>query len=229
MLTFLCWQPIGARQFWERYCSDAANPGTKSTDLCNYIHKIFQHLLQVSCLLYWIVCGFHFQDIKSEVNLGATQRSLPLDPASVYGNGIMQSKPGLVNAGKLDSFLLEEWKLAVSSIVNGICGIDWLSELISGLNPAVGNLPLKGWPLTVSVMVETHLSFKISLRMSIVCLWLFCSYLEMACYTGYWSNPAEFGCTSSKTSFTWCKSISAFATTTTATAPGTSSSTRQSC
>uniref|UniRef100_A0A1D1YR16 Transcriptional corepressor LEUNIG n=1 Tax=Anthurium amnicola TaxID=1678845 RepID=A0A1D1YR16_9ARAE len=36
------------------------------------------------------------QDIKSEVNLGVTQRSSPVDP---YGPGIMQSKSGLANAG----------------------------------------------------------------------------------------------------------------------------------
>ncbi|XP_021896936.1 transcriptional corepressor LEUNIG_HOMOLOG-like, partial [Carica papaya] len=54
-------------------------------------------------------------DIKSEVNLSASQRSLPMDPSSMYSQGIMQSKPGMGNAG---------------------------------LNPGVGGLPLKGWPLT---------------------------------------------------------------------------------
>ncbi|TXG72565.1 hypothetical protein EZV62_001144 [Acer yangbiense] len=54
-------------------------------------------------------------DIKGEINLGATQRSMPMDPSSIYSQGIMQSKPGLGNAG---------------------------------LNPGVGGLPLKGWPLT---------------------------------------------------------------------------------
>ncbi|XP_042517300.1 transcriptional corepressor LEUNIG_HOMOLOG-like isoform X4 [Macadamia integrifolia] len=38
-------------------------------------------------------------DIKSEVNLGVTQRSLPMDPSSIYGQGIMQSKSGLGGAG----------------------------------------------------------------------------------------------------------------------------------
>ncbi|KAL4643829.1 hypothetical protein ACJW31_02G101900 [Castanea mollissima] len=55
------------------------------------------------------------QDIKSEVNIGATQRSLPMDPSPMYAQGIMQSKPGIGN---------------------------------TGLNPGVGGLPLKGWPLT---------------------------------------------------------------------------------
>ncbi|KAF3974567.1 hypothetical protein CMV_002118 [Castanea mollissima] len=54
-------------------------------------------------------------DIKSEVNIGATQRSLPMDPSPMYAQGIMQSKPGIGN---------------------------------TGLNPGVGGLPLKGWPLT---------------------------------------------------------------------------------
>ncbi|TYJ42758.1 hypothetical protein E1A91_A03G109200v1 [Gossypium mustelinum] len=39
------------------------------------------------------------QDIKGEVNLGGTQRSMPMDPSSIYGQGIMQSKPGIGNAG----------------------------------------------------------------------------------------------------------------------------------
>ncbi|XP_054805840.1 transcriptional corepressor LEUNIG_HOMOLOG isoform X2 [Prosopis cineraria] len=55
------------------------------------------------------------QDIKSEVNMGGMQRSLPMDPSSIYGQGAMQSKPGIVNPG---------------------------------LNPGVGGLTLKGWPLT---------------------------------------------------------------------------------
>lgn len=55
------------------------------------------------------------QDIKSEVNLGGTQRSMPMDHSLIYGQGIMQSKPGIGN---------------------------------TGLNPGVGSLPLKGWPLT---------------------------------------------------------------------------------
>nr|VDC88778.1 unnamed protein product [Brassica oleracea] len=54
-------------------------------------------------------------EIKSEVNLGASPRQLPVDPSTVYGQGILQSKPGMGSAG---------------------------------LNPGVGALPLKGWPLT---------------------------------------------------------------------------------
>lgn len=38
-------------------------------------------------------------DIKSEVNLGATQKSLPMDPSSIYGQAIFQSKSGLGGAG----------------------------------------------------------------------------------------------------------------------------------
>ncbi|BFG13786.1 hypothetical protein CerSpe_000600 [Prunus speciosa] len=37
-------------------------------------------------------------DIKSEVNMGTAQRSLPMD-SSIYGQGMMQSKPGMGNAG----------------------------------------------------------------------------------------------------------------------------------
>ncbi|XP_011020662.1 PREDICTED: transcriptional corepressor LEUNIG-like [Populus euphratica] len=38
-------------------------------------------------------------DVKQEVNLGAAQRSLPMDPSTIYGQGIMQSKPGIGNSG----------------------------------------------------------------------------------------------------------------------------------
>ncbi|GLT55301.1 hypothetical protein SLA2020_284380 [Shorea laevis] len=38
-------------------------------------------------------------DIKGEVNMSANQRSLPMDPSPMYAQGIMQSKPGMGNAG----------------------------------------------------------------------------------------------------------------------------------
>ncbi|CAI8602016.1 unnamed protein product [Vicia faba] len=38
-------------------------------------------------------------DIKSEVNMGNMQRSLPMDHSSIYGQGGMQSKSGITNAG----------------------------------------------------------------------------------------------------------------------------------
>lgn len=38
--------------------------------------------------------------MKGEVNLGVAQRSLPMDPSTIYGQGIMQSKPGLGTPGK---------------------------------------------------------------------------------------------------------------------------------
>ncbi|KAF0933420.1 hypothetical protein E2562_018524 [Oryza meyeriana var. granulata] len=38
-------------------------------------------------------------DIKSEGNMGVAQRSLPMDPSSLYGQGIIQPKPGLSGAG----------------------------------------------------------------------------------------------------------------------------------
>ncbi|KAK4408217.1 Transcriptional corepressor LEUNIG [Sesamum angolense] len=38
-------------------------------------------------------------DIKGEVNLGTTQKSLPMDPSSIYGQAILQSKSGLGGAG----------------------------------------------------------------------------------------------------------------------------------
>ncbi|KAG5567298.1 hypothetical protein RHGRI_002754 [Rhododendron griersonianum] len=38
-------------------------------------------------------------DIKQEVNMGASQKSMPMDPSSVYGQAILQSKSGLGGAG----------------------------------------------------------------------------------------------------------------------------------
>ncbi|XP_072969042.1 transcriptional corepressor LEUNIG_HOMOLOG-like isoform X1 [Typha angustifolia] len=38
-------------------------------------------------------------DIKSEGNLGVSQRSLSMDPSSIYGQGIMQPKSGLAGVG----------------------------------------------------------------------------------------------------------------------------------
>ncbi|CAN6688587.1 unnamed protein product [Malus baccata var. baccata] len=38
-------------------------------------------------------------DIKTEVSLGTPQKSLPMDPSSIYGQAILQSKSGLSSAG----------------------------------------------------------------------------------------------------------------------------------
>ncbi|GMP90404.1 hypothetical protein CsSME_00041553 [Camellia sinensis var. sinensis] len=38
-------------------------------------------------------------DIKQEVNLGTPQKSLPMDPSSIYGQAILQPKSGLGGAG----------------------------------------------------------------------------------------------------------------------------------
>ncbi|RCV08875.1 hypothetical protein SETIT_1G362300v2 [Setaria italica] len=38
-------------------------------------------------------------DIKGEGNMGVPQRSLPMDPSSLYGQGIIHPKPGLSGAG----------------------------------------------------------------------------------------------------------------------------------
>ncbi|XP_022924685.1 transcriptional corepressor LEUNIG_HOMOLOG-like isoform X1 [Cucurbita moschata] len=54
-------------------------------------------------------------DIKPEVSMGGTQRSLPMDPSSVYGSGLMQSKPGIGNTGLnsgVNSLPLKGWPLA---------------------------------------------------------------------------------------------------------------------
>ncbi|KMZ69802.1 putative WD-repeat protein [Zostera marina] len=55
------------------------------------------------------------QDIKGEVNLGGAQRSLPMDPSSIYGAGILQSKSGLgpagMNTGGVSGLPLKGWPL----------------------------------------------------------------------------------------------------------------------
>ncbi|XP_047182052.1 transcriptional corepressor LEUNIG_HOMOLOG isoform X6 [Vigna umbellata] len=54
------------------------------------------------------------QDIKGEVNMGAMQRSLPMDPSSIYGQGGMQSKTGIANTGLnagVGSLTLKGWPL----------------------------------------------------------------------------------------------------------------------
>ncbi|XP_022980229.1 transcriptional corepressor LEUNIG_HOMOLOG-like isoform X3 [Cucurbita maxima] len=54
-------------------------------------------------------------DIKPDVSMGGTQRSLPMDPSSVYGSGLMQSKPGIGNTGLnsgVNSLPLKGWPLA---------------------------------------------------------------------------------------------------------------------
>ncbi|CAI0561046.1 unnamed protein product [Linum tenue] len=52
-------------------------------------------------------------DIKTEVNLGPTQKSLPMDPSSIYGQAILHSKSGLgagVNQGAI-GLPLKGWPL----------------------------------------------------------------------------------------------------------------------
>lgn len=54
-------------------------------------------------------------DIKSEVNMGTAQRSLPMDPSSIYGQGMMQPKPGIANTGLnpgVSAIPLKGWPLA---------------------------------------------------------------------------------------------------------------------
>ncbi|XP_015574101.1 transcriptional corepressor LEUNIG_HOMOLOG isoform X2 [Ricinus communis] len=77
------------------------------------------------------------QDIKSEVNLGAAQRSLPMDPSSIYGQGIMQSKPGIGNAGLnpgVSSLPLKGWPLTVIDQIRPSLGAQVQRPLLHGAN-----------------------------------------------------------------------------------------------
>ncbi|KAJ8432541.1 hypothetical protein Cgig2_009305 [Carnegiea gigantea] len=56
-------------------------------------------------------------EIKSEVNMAAAQKSLPMDPSSIYGQAILQSKSGLGSAGMnpgINGLPLKGWPLTVS-------------------------------------------------------------------------------------------------------------------
>ncbi|KAI3865275.1 hypothetical protein MKX03_012865 [Papaver bracteatum] len=64
-------------------------------------------------------------DIKGEINLGVNQRSLPMDPSSIYGQGSMQSKSGLGGAAGLNQGVsglpLKGWPLT-NQIIPGSLG-----------------------------------------------------------------------------------------------------------
>ncbi|KAI3932810.1 hypothetical protein MKX01_031792 [Papaver californicum] len=64
-------------------------------------------------------------DIKGEINLGVNQRSLPMDPSSIYGQGSMQPKSGLGGAAGLNQGVsglpLKGWPLT-NQIIPGSLG-----------------------------------------------------------------------------------------------------------
>lgn len=47
--------------------------------------------------------------------MSTAQRSLPMDPSSLYGQSMMQSKPGIGNAGMLSDYL-EGIKIQVKGV-----------------------------------------------------------------------------------------------------------------
>ncbi|KAA3480439.1 Transcriptional corepressor LEUNIG-like protein [Gossypium australe] len=84
-------------------------------------------LQQIQALILLTFFCYLEKDIKGDVNMGGPQRAMPMDP-SIYGQGIMQSKPGIGN---------------------------------TGLNPGVGSLPLKGWPLTGIDQIRPNLGAQV--------------------------------------------------------------------
>ncbi|KAL2932864.1 Transcriptional corepressor [Bienertia sinuspersici] len=50
----------------------------------------------------------YIEDIKSEVNIGGSQKSLPMDPSSIYGQAILQSKSGLGSAAAQQQQVLSQ-------------------------------------------------------------------------------------------------------------------------
>lgn len=82
-------------------------------------------------------------EIKSEVNIGAPQKSLPMDPSSIYGQAIMQSKSGLGGPGLsqgVTSLPLKGWPLT---------GIDHLRPSLA-LQVQKPNLPTQNQFLLAS-------------------------------------------------------------------------------
>ncbi|PON60795.1 WD repeat containing protein [Trema orientale] len=82
-------------------------------------------------------------DIKSEVNIGAPQKSLPMDPSSIYGQAILQSKSGLGSAGLnqgVTNLPLKGWPLT---------GIDQLRPNL-GVQVQKPNLPTQNQFLLAS-------------------------------------------------------------------------------
>ncbi|XP_041005106.1 transcriptional corepressor LEUNIG_HOMOLOG-like isoform X1 [Juglans microcarpa x Juglans regia] len=82
-------------------------------------------------------------DIKSEVSLGASQKSLPMDPSSVYGQAIFQSKSGVGGAGLnqgITGLPLKGWPLT---------GIDQLRPSL-GVQVQKPNLPTQSQFLLAS-------------------------------------------------------------------------------
>ncbi|KAJ4833166.1 hypothetical protein Tsubulata_044256 [Turnera subulata] len=73
-------------------------------------------------------------DIKSEVNLGAAQRSMPMDP-SIYGQGIIQSKPGMgtaaLNPG-VSNLPLKGWPLTGIDQIRPTLGAQVQRPLLHG-------------------------------------------------------------------------------------------------
>ncbi|XP_020275817.1 transcriptional corepressor LEUNIG_HOMOLOG isoform X2 [Asparagus officinalis] len=64
-------------------------------------------------------------DIKTEGNLGVAQRSMPMDPSSIYGQGIIQAKSGLGGPG-------------LSQGVSGLTLKGWPLTAIDQLRPNLG-------------------------------------------------------------------------------------------
>lgn len=99
--------------------SIAATSVTNSAEPCNYLtwwwlfKSPFSGKFPVKFFCVYLNL-LNVQEIKSEVNLGASPRQLPVDPSTVYGQGILQSKPGMGSAGKwiqCNAYGIIQWQL----------------------------------------------------------------------------------------------------------------------
>ncbi|XP_061349712.1 transcriptional corepressor LEUNIG_HOMOLOG-like isoform X2 [Gastrolobium bilobum] len=76
-------------------------------------------------------------EIKGEVNMGTIQRSSPMDPSSIYGQGGIQSKPGITNAGLtpgVGGLTLKGWPLTGIDQMRPGFGAQVQKPLLHGAN-----------------------------------------------------------------------------------------------
>ncbi|PPD90972.1 hypothetical protein GOBAR_DD12090 [Gossypium barbadense] len=86
-------------------------------------------LQQIQALILLTFFCYLEKGIKGDVNLGSPQRAMPMDPSSIYGQGIMQSKPGIGNTARNSD----------DSVESPETGVNKLADLVGG------TLGPKGW------------------------------------------------------------------------------------
>lgn len=67
--------------------------------------------------------------------MGTAQRSLPVNPSSLYGQGMMQPRPGVGNAGKLNNLSYKFLMVCICFhlIVSEESSGSWLTSKMDGI------------------------------------------------------------------------------------------------